>query len=410
MTYIEFFDKDAVENICSGLINPPDQIVLVGDKAKEMAEHARRYEKIFAERGHQVVARYRGINRNNLGNIVDTLSDIVENWDDCVFDLTGGDELYLVALGIVYARYPEKKIRMHRINIRNNTLIDCDQDGVTIFDGELPPITVRENIRIYGGDIVYDDVKEGGTHRWDMTEEFRADIGTMWEICREDPREWNRQIGVLVDAEECLDGGAGSLTTVAPAEKVPSRYGNRFGEQTVIRALLEAGLITELRVDENLTVTYKDEQVKRCLVKAGQVLEMKVLSAAMNCREKDGAPTYDDAVNGVMIDWDGVMRPGRVDTENEIDVLMTHGMVPVFVSCKNGYVEVNELFKLNTVAEQFGGKYAKKVLIVSELDEDDPHTKALRQRADDMDIRIVANLKHTSDSELERVIRSLWLN
>ena len=410
MTYIEFFDKDAVENICSGLINPPDQIVLVGDKAKEMAEHARRYEKIFAERGHQVVARYRGINRNNLQNIVDTLSDIVENGDDCIFDLTGGDELYLVALGIVYARYPEKKIRMHRINIRNNTLIDCDQDGVTIFDGELPPITVRENIRIYGGDIVYDDVKEGGTHRWDMTEEFRADIGAMWEICREDPREWNRQIGVLVDAEEYFDGGAGPLTTVAPAEKVPPRYGKRFGEQTVIRTLLEAGLITELRVDENLTVTYKDEQVKRCLVKAGQVLEMKVLAAAMNCREKDGTPTYDDAVNGVMIDWDGVMRPGGVDTENEIDVLMTHGMVPVFVSCKNGYVEINELFKLNTVAEQFGGKYAKKVLIVSELDEDDPHTKALRQRADDMDIRIVANLKHTSDGELERVIRSLWLN
>ena len=212
------------------------------------------------------------------------------------------------------------------------------------------------------------------------------------------------------DAEECFDGGAGLLTTVAPAEKVPSRYGNRFGEQTVIRALLEAGLITELRVDENLTVTYKDEQVKRCLVKAGQVLEMKVLSAAMNCREKDGTPTYDDAVNGVMIDWDGVLRPGGVDTENEIDVLMTHGMVPVFVSCKNGYVEINELFKLNTVAEQFGGKYAKKVLIVSELEEDDPHTKALRQRADDMDIRIVANLKHTSDGELERVIRSLWLN
>ena len=37
---------------------------------------------------------------------------------------------------------------------------------------------------------------------------------------------------------------------------------------------------------------------------------------------------------------------------NEIDVMMMHGMQPVFISCKNGSVETEELYKLLKTARR----------------------------------------------------------
>ena len=147
---------------------------------------------------------------------------------------------------------------------------------------------------------------------------------------------------------------------------------------------------------------------------------MKVFLAALEAQEKDGSSTYNDVMNGVYIDWDGDINTDKngYDTENEIDVMMMHGMVPVFVSCKNGYIDKDELYKLNAVATRFGGKYAKKVLVASSLD-DSNASNYLRQRADDMGIRLVEGYSNNgnykdftdmNDVEINRVIRSLWSN
>ena len=70
--------------------------------------------------------------------------------DDCVFDITGGDEMYLLALGIVFEKNPNRNIQIHKFNLRNNMIYDCDKDGETVFR-DAPKLTVEENIRIYGG-------------------------------------------------------------------------------------------------------------------------------------------------------------------------------------------------------------------------------------------------------------------
>jgi hypothetical protein len=107
-----------------------------------------------------------------------------------------------------------------------------------------------------------------------------------------------------------------------------------------------------------IIVSYKNEQVKKCLTKAGQALEMKIYTTAKALLDKDGVPFYDDTLNGVVIDWDGEFHDESVediyDTENEIDVMLMHDVVPVFISCKNGTVTSDELYKLNTVADHYG--------------------------------------------------------
>lgn len=424
MTLIEFFEKDAIENICSSLTKTPDRVILIGDKLKLMQQHAENYKEILSSRGMDIEFICRAVNKNKMQTIIDALSMFAEQYDDCVFDLTGGEDLYLVAAGIVSERYKDKNIQMHRFNIRNNTIIDGDEDGKTILENDAPVLSVEENIRIYGGDIVYDENREDTTFRWDMTPDFKRDINAMWDICRQDTRLWNTQICVF-EAAERLTGYTDDLTISIPTrqleEEVESNGGKFKFFWRIINGLKDAGLIYDFYSDDDISsFTYKNNQVKYCLTVAGQALEMKVFLAALEAQENDGTKTYNDVMNGVYIDWDGDISTDQdgYDTENEIDVIMMHGMVPVFISCKNGCVDKDELYKLNAVATRFGGKYAKKVLLATSLDDSD-RSNYLRQRAKDMGIRLVEGYKHNgncrdftdmNDIEINRVIRSLWSN
>ena len=84
-----------------------------------------------------------------------------------------------------------------------------------------------------------------------------------------------------------------------------------------------------------------------------------------------------------------------------------HGLVPVFISCKNGSVDSGELYKLNTVAERFGGKYAKRVLVCSgravSAQADDP----LADRAKLMGITIIDSVQDMNDEEFSRRLKNI---
>jgi len=70
-------------------------------------------------------------------------------------------------------------------------------------------------------------------------------------------------------------------------------------------------------------------------------------------------------------------------------------------------VETDELYKLNTVAHRFGGKYARKALVASWLDLNSSFGKTLKQRADEMNIKILASeIVEMSDGEICKRIRS----
>ena len=415
MTYIEFFDKTIIENICASLISPPDRVILIGDRINLLESHAERYGKILKKRGYNVEFICKSVNRNNMKNIVSVFSAIVEEYDDCVFELTGGDETFLVAAGIISERYKDRNIGMHRFNIRSNTVGDLDFNGETVYESKIPELTVEENIQLYGGDVIYGDTRPNSTLVWKLDEDFTDDIDIMWNICRKNVRRWNMQIGVFAIARELEKGGnplSVSVSTDDLTERLEKRKLKYILDKEITDALCSAGL-ADIRDDGfELSVSYKNAQVKKCLTKAGQILEMKIYISALRARDKDGAHTYNDVQNGVCIDWDGDVHtaPGKYNTENEIDVMMMRGMIPVFVSCKNGCVETEELYKLSAVAEKFGGEYAKKVLVATALDERGSNADYLRERARDMNIRLVEKIQDADDSELQRIIRSFWSN
>lgn len=413
MVIVEFYDKNEIENVCAGLMLHPDKIIFIGSSYNAVKEQSEQYSEILSGKGICSTVECKSVNKNNMQEILDILSEIAENESDVVFDLTGGDETYLTAAGIVFERFKDKHIQLHRFNLFNNTMQDCDLDGNVLSETAPAQISVDDNIRIYGGTVVYDSETTCGTYKWVLNGDFKNDINEMWNVCRTDVKGWNKQIDVF-SATEAIGTveDDDNLTTVAPVSELRNYLGNNgnnyYLNERILKLLYKAGLIYIFANENELSVTYKNHQVKRCLTKAGQVLEMKVFLSAKTALDKNGEPVYNDVMNGVHIDWNGNSQ-NCSETENEVDVMMMRRMIPVFVSCKNGKIEIGELYKLSVVAERFGGKYAKKVLVETSLG-DGRFAQILRNRAAEMNIRIVSNLQDQSDVEINRIIRSLWSN
>lgn len=416
MTYIEFFEKSSLENICACLTNAPERVILLGDKNSLMKKHIEIYKEVFGARGYETEFINRSIPKYDLARAVEKLQEIVDTYEDCAFGITGGDELLTLALGIVYERNPDKNIQIHRFALNDRKLHDIDRDGTTIYK-DVPTLTVKENINLYGGDIVFGTVEEDKTYNWDITEDFRRDIAKMWDYCKGNTGFWNFQVDMLyamkkvgsyIDEQKlCLTATYDALKEYLTKRKKPDF--ELMGGFTSF--LMKNGLITEYRPEEKtVTVAFKNAQVKKCLTKAGQVFELKIYLAVKDLKNDAGEPFYDEAVNGVVLDWDGKTEPDGcddiMDTENEIDVLAMTGITPVFISCKNGGFSSDELYKLSTVSEQFSGPLCKKALFASNKLSTDAG-KSLSQRASDMHIMLIDNVKELDDDELSGKLKNI---
>lgn len=366
MIYIVFFEDNSLANICSSLLKRPEKLYLVGDSRKRMERYGNAYRELFRKRGFSTDVEYRAVDRNNLAQIVTVLSRIVRNSPDrsCAIDLTGGDELCLVAAGIVYQQFrdTEKRPQLQKINIRTGKVIDCDEDGFTMTDPENPHLNIRELIPLFGGEIL-------GIHRdrAGMSNEEKHVTDVLWSVCRRSPSDWNHFTSLLAKASVNQDAGRIRMSEKERKELLKTCSLSEEEFRSVGQTLREAGMIEVAHTETEWTFSFSSPFVRSCLTDPGRILEMRTLYALASLRHEDGRPLFNDAAQSVRIGQvlRGTGRKGSALAANEVDVLLMRKMVPYFISCKNGGVDNTELYKFQSVAERFGGKYAKKILIHS---------------------------------------------
>lgn len=409
MVIIEFFDKVALENICGALLCRPERVILIGSDREKMERSIELYYSLLRSKGIRTQFSCVSVEKNHLQSIVDRLSEIVENCrDEFVFDLTGGDELYLVAVGIIMQRYGDR-VKCHRFNFLDDRLCDCDADG-EVLDVRSFDISVNDNITIYDGDLVTDTDSPCFTYPWVFNSDFISDIDAMWSICRKNPRLWNAQIGTLGAICDRFDMPSPLQVAFNQHTAQVALYEERIKYTCVswiLSELQKYGLINSLYIGDSVHFEFKNAQVKRCLTVAGQILELFVASRMLFMSDIDGSRLYNDVKVGAVIRW-GQLDDCETPIINEIDIIAMKGAIPVFISCKNGYFDANELYKLNTVAERFGNKYAKKVLVATDIDKLGTRGEYLLARMEDMGIRCISDLDQMSDTNLESTLASLW--
>lgn len=438
-TYIELFDKDAMKNLYACFVSAPDRVIFVAAaknpaaKRAQIESHIARYGEIFADRGKAIRFEVIVWREDDLNGLADRLAEVIrestDRGEEVSADLTGGGDLCLVAIGMAgeRCRAAGVDLQMHRFDLRNSRINDCDADGRVLASVAAPDIRLRELVRAYAGKIVTaNDRDTRFTVAWPNSVHFTREVEAMWSVLKSvGSLEWNNQIAVFENMSR-TPGFVSGLQLSAPVRRlreqriVPDDAPLLHGQ--ICRALTQHGLLLGAAEEHGtLTVRFSNAAVMKCLTKAGQALEMVVYQYARNAKTKKGE-VYHDVLTGAYIDWDGnVHEPDDsvvTDVENEIDVLAIHGLTPVFISCKNGRIETEELYKLQTVARRFGGGSAKMALVATRLEEMDALIELdgkktvvnhIRERARQMGIQVIEPLaRGFGDAAFAQAIADLW--
>lgn len=397
MTLIECFTESHLDNVAACLRLRPERMVVVGDE-NEMGASVLRYRNLLKGRGWDTEVLTCDVGGKDFRALCNALRELVEQ-EECVIDLTGGDELTAMAFGAVIAgldRQQRQKIRVEKYDHSAKTVVSCI-DCSPVMPPHPAELTVAELVMLHGGSV---QPGSGTADHADLRE-----IDGLWPIAAEDPKQWNRSVAYLNEFESRADL-RDDETRVRLRLGELRGIGNFAQKETAVRELLEKmhrhGVIDDRSSREVLDYTYRSVTLREAVAKAGNVLEMKTLLEGSRVME-GGAPLFGDCRMSVTIDWDGVAHNPRErlpDTRNEIDVVLMHGMTPLFISCKNGGIGEEELYKLNTVARRFGGPGAKKMLIATDLDQKSAMAdRAFSQRAWDMDIFLVSDAGTLTDGE-----------
>lgn len=394
MTLIECFTQSHMDNMAACLRLRPEKVIFVGT-AEEMSAPVKRYREVLRWRGQATKVETENVAGKDVGQICKALYGLIRQEQECVIDITGGDEPVILAVGAVLVnlgREDFQRVRVEKYDHRTGVVRDCIHGNKPV-GSKILNITVEELIALHGGSIYPEAIRP--------SEEFTLDrLNELWEIASGDPRKWNEAVAWLNEFESRADS---KQQVYIPLYCLLGRISRLEEKEEAVRALLdrldECGAVINESTPTALAYTYTSTLARYCTLKAGNVLELKTLLEGQAALE-GGAPMFRHCRMSVSIDWDGEIHKSRevADTRNEVDVVLMHGSTPLFISCKNGGVEEVELYKLNEVAERFGGPYAKKMLIVTDLNRGKGN-KAFEQRAWDMDIFLVTDAASLSSRE-----------
>lgn len=362
---MEFFDKDPIENLITCLNFEMDKVVYFGHSDLMTPERQKNTERILRDLCGVKQVEFHVVSQRNLYSVIERMTEVLkrEQKNNCFFDLTGGQELIAVAIGILAGEY---RIPMHLFDVESgklHMLNKRDLPGIEeMVESRKVQLTLDDIIGFRGGRISYKHQKMSKSNLDD--ENFKATVEKMWDIAKDAPEKWNALSSVFKD---CTKYEYDTLNVSVDMGKVMSMVVKRRDLGSVgaltnyLERLQQDGILTGLQIEDNrISYRYASETMRECLLDAGCLLELRTYYNRKNTGK------YSDCRVGVHIDWDGVFEGGGQDVENEIDVMLLEGNVPVFISCKNGKVDQMALYELHTVAMRFGGKYVQKELVASQ--------------------------------------------
>ena len=342
-----------------------DKTIFFGYTKTMTNERKKTTENFLKDKCGVKEVKFYPVNEYNLEQILEEIEDVLkaeqEKENACYFDLTGGEDLVLVAIGMLAQKH---QIPIHKYDVEKNLLIGFHRDNSIKINKTVPKqkivLNLDDIIRMQGGCINYKDQK---AYKDDLENEiFKNDIMKMWEVARKDAVKWNVFSGVLKELKKYESGRNIFEVSQKEWEKVVDAKKEALSEAEIegyFNALQRIRIVTWNKRDGNgIEFSYKSDVIKDCLLDAGCLLELSTYY------DRKNSGRYTDVRVGIHLDWDGKITYKGKDVENEIDVMTLEGNIPTFISCKNGEVSPTALYELDTIAEALGGKYAKKELVI----------------------------------------------
>ena len=361
---IEFFDEESIDNLITCLNFKMDKTIFFGYK-KTMTEARKNVtERFLKDRCGVKDVRFCSVNEYNLEQILDEIEKVLKDeqslGNKCFFDLTGGEDLVLVAIGMLAQKH---QIPLHKYDVEKDLLIGFHKENTMKINKMAPKqkilLTLDDVIGMQGGCINYKDQKPYKNNLDNET--FKKDIVNMWAIAKKDAVKWNAFSGFLKSLKKSKNASGKYMVLRTDWEQAVENNKVLYKKEIeeYLDALQKVQIMEWMKSEkEDIEFSYKDKIMKDCITDAGCLLEL-----ATYYNRKDSGE-YSDVRVGIHLDWDGKITYKGNDVENEIDVMTLKGNIPTFISCKNGEVDPKVLYEIDTIAEQLGGKYAKKELVI----------------------------------------------
>ena len=383
-TLIEIYDERAIENVIGPETFRPEDVVFLCPA--EIVQDKRGQEKLkafFHTRGLQVRLHFMECSMYKADTIYQQLQEIAAKYDDCVVDVTGGTDAALFGAGMFCQEtgtpvftYSRKKNRFY--NISNAPFADdlpCDLE-----------YKVEEFFRMAGGEM-----RKGRVDNKILTD-YMDKFDAFFEVFLRHRRRWPNEITFLqrisqVAYEEEI------TTHVKGAYTQKGERGSRVkANPALLEELQQIGFISGLKIapEESVEFDFADLNVRAWLRDVGSVLELYMYK---KCKD---AGIFKDVVSSAIVDWDGTRE--RDSVSNEIDVVATRGVIPMFISCKATEVKTEALNELAILRDRFGGKGAKAVIATS-----DHCVSAIRHRAAQLGIAVIDREEMEGGSVPERL-------
>lgn len=386
----EFLGMESVENVITCMHFKVDKVVYFGYPEMVSAKK-KRTERFLKKRcGVQEVV-FHSMPRGDLQNMLRIMRDAIEaekkHGSRMFFDITGGENLILVAFGMLAGEYDTP---MHQFDVREDRLIELDEGSKRRIGRDASQQKVKFDLDSFvelKGGIVNRSLHKG--LKAIDNKEFSEDVDRIWQVAKCHWNYWNAFSGFL---GKHMVTEYGLQVNVSMDEVQKGLSASRSGLRKLsdlnrlVDELAEAGILKQVNhAGERYRFSFKNETIKSCLMDAGSILELYTYK-----KEREHS---DDCRVGVHLDWDGVVQSRGMDVLNEIDVLTLEGNVPTFISCKGGRLDSHQalhaLYELETVTRRFGGKYAKKVLVTAR-----PLGRTYMERAEELRIEVRCEVKN----------------
>ena len=369
-TLIELYDERSIENVIGPETFRPEKIVymcpeeVVRDKVRQ--EGLRRF---FAHRGLEAQLEFVACSKYKTDSIYNQFKQIATNNGDCAMDVTGGSDAALFAAGqycnesgmptFTYSRKRNKFYNISNADFAHD--VECALE-----------YNVEDFFMMAGGTL-----RKGRVDN-NILGEYMDKYDEFFDVFEKNRRHWARDISFMQRISRSDYEGNYSLDVEGSYEQKGEHGGRIKANEPWLHELERIGFIKNLHIETGQSVkfTFADDQIRSWLRDVGSVLELYMYKT---CKDTG---IFRDVISSAIVDWDGTNTKDSIS--NEIDVVATRGVVPLFISCKATEVKTEAINELAILRDRFGGKGAKATIVSTEN-----CNAAARHRAAQMGIVVI---------------------
>ena len=348
-TLIELYDERAIENVLAADMFRPQRIVyLCPTEVAQSRELQARIGDFFRHRGWTPELIFVEASLYKVDRILRQLLAISEKFPDCALDVTGGSDAELFAAGLFAA---QANVRVFTYSRKKNRFYNIS--GAE-FAENLPcniAYSVEDFFRMAGGTLLPGRVDNG------ILKDYLDDIDPFFDCFLQNHRDWTNIIHYMQRVSPGEYGQIPSMDVCGNYIVKGERGGRICAKEDALRAFERIGFLHDLDVvtGEKVSFRFRDINTRAWLRDVGSVLELYVYKACLD------AGIFNDIISSAVVRWDEVL--GHASVINEIDVIATRGVVPLFISCKVSDIHTEALNELAILRDRFGGKGAKAAIV-----------------------------------------------